>query len=154
MMEKFVLALGKLSAAVVLCLAVVSCEFSSTSESSFSFEIQSGDEEGYVITGEPSQMLDISNDLLDYLQNTHISDADDAQQFEDTIEDVKELLQAVTNTINDRIDQMDPEEKGALIAESELVSEQLEVNNPAIEHEIERIIKEADEIGITLAVDL
>ena len=47
-----------------------------------------------------------------------------------------------------------PEEKGALIAESELVSEQLEVNNPAIEHEIERIIKEADEIGITLAVDL
>ena len=59
------LVLAKLFAAVALCMSVVSCEFSSSSESSFSFEIQNGDDQGYVITGDPSQMLDISNDLLD-----------------------------------------------------------------------------------------
>ena len=56
-----------------------------------------------MITGEPSQMLDISNDLLDYLRAAHINDADDAQEFEDTMEDVKELLQAVSDTINEGI---------------------------------------------------
>ena len=146
--------LAKLSIATLLCMAVVSCEFSSSSESSFSFEIQSDDQEGYEITGEPSQMLEISNDLLEYLKSTHINDEEDAQQFEETIEDAKMLLQAVSDSINARIDQMDPEEKGALIGEATAVSDQLEENNPAIEREIERLVKEAEAQGITLSVDL
>ena len=155
MMEKLVLSLGKLSVAVALCLAVVSCEFSSSSESSFSFEIQNGDDqEGFVITGEPSQLLDISSELLDYLKSAHISDADDAQQFADTMDDVKQLVQAVSDSINARIDQMDPKEKGALMDEVSTVNKQLDVNNPAIEHEIERLENEAKEIGITLDIDL
>ena len=148
------LVLAKLFAAVALCMSVVSCEFSSSSESSFSFEIQNGDDQGYVITGDPSQMLDISNDLLDYLRAAHINDADDAQEFEDTMEDVKELLQAVSDTINARLETMNPEEKGALIDEFTTASDQLEENNPAIEHEIERLVKEAKKQGITLSVDL
>ena len=151
-MKKSVFA--KLSIVAVLCMAVASCEFSSSSESSFSFEIQNGDDQGYVITGEPSQMLDISNDLLDYLRAAHINDADDAQEFEDTMEDVKELLQAVSDTINARLETMNPEEKGALIDEFTTASDQLEENNPAIEHEIERLVKEAKKQGITLSVDL
>ena len=151
-MKKSVFA--KLSIVAVLCMAVASCEFSSSSESSFSFEIQNGDDQGYVITGEPSQMLDISNDLLDYLRAAHINDADDAQEFEDTMEDVKELLQAVSDTINARLEKMNPEEKGALIDEFTTASDQLEENNPAIEHEIERLVKEAKKQGITLSVDL
>ena len=145
---------AKLSIVAVLCMAVASCEFSSSSESSFSFEIQNGDDQGYVITGEPSQMLDISNELLDYLRAAHINDVDDAQEFEDTMEDVKELLQAVSDTINARLEKMNPEEKGALIDEFTTASDQLEENNPAIEHEIERLVKEAREQGITLSVDL
>ena len=151
-MKKSVFA--KLSIVAVLCMAVASCEFSSSSESSFSFEIQNGDDQGYVITGDPSQMLDISNDLLDYLRAAHINDADDAQEFEDTMEDVKELLHAVSDTINARLEKMNPEEKGALIDEFTTASDQLEENNPAIEHEIERLVKEAREQGITLSVDL
>ena len=152
-MKKSILA--KLSIAALLCMAVVSCEFSSSSESSFSFEIQSdNDQEGYEITGDPRQMLDISNDLLEYLKSTHINDEEDAQQFEETIDDVKMLLQAVSDSINARIDQMDPEEKGALISETTAVSDQLEENNPAIEREIERLVKEAEEQGISLSVDL
>ena len=151
-MKKSVFA--KLSIVAVLCMAVASCEFSSSSESSFSFEIQNGDDQGYVITGDPSQMLDISNDLLGYLKSAHINDADDAQEFEDTMEDVKELLQAVSDTINARLEKMNPEEKGALIDEFTTASDQLEENNPAIEHEIERLVKEAREQGITLSVDL
>ena len=151
-MKKSILA--KLSFAALIGVAVVSCEFSSSSESSFSFEVQNGnDQEGYVITGEPSQMLDISNDLLGYLKSAHINDADDAQEFEDTMEDVKELLQAVSDTINARLEKMNPEEKGALIDEFTTASDQLEENNPAIEHEIERLVKEAKEQGITLSVD-
>ena len=145
---------ANLSVAALFCMAVASCEFSSSSESSFSFEIQNGDDQGYVITGEPSQMLDISNDLLGYLKSAHINDADDAQEFEDTMEDVKELLQAVSDSINARLETMDPKEKGALIDEFTTASEQLEENNPAIEHEIERLIKEAKAQGITLSVDL
>ena len=151
-MKKSILA--KLSIAALLCMAVVSCEFSSSSESSFSFEVQSGDQEGYEITGDPRQMLDISNDLLEYLKSTHINDEEDAQQFEETIDDVKMLLQAVSDSINARIDQMDSEEKGALISETTAVSDQLEENNPAIEREIERLVKEAEEQGISLSVDL
>lgn len=151
-MKKSVFA--KISIVAVLYMAVASCEFSSSSESSFSFEIQNGDDQGYVITGEPSQMLDISNDLLDYLRAAHINDADDAQEFEDTMEDVKELLQAVSDTINARLETMNPEEKGALIDEFTTASDQLEENNPAIEHEIERLVKEAKKQGITLSVDL
>ena len=151
-MKKSILA--KLSFAALIGVAVVSCEFSSSSESSFSFEIQNGDDQGYVITGDPSQMLDISNDLLGYLKSAHINDADNAQEFEDTMEDVKELLQAVSDTINARIEKMDPQEKGALIDETNNVSEQLEANNPSIIHEIDRLVKEAKEQGITLAVDL
>ena len=49
---------------------------------------------------------------------------------------------------------MDPQEKGALIDETNNVSEQLEANNPSIIHEIDRLVKEAKEQGITLAVDL
>jgi hypothetical protein len=64
------------------------------------------------------------------------------------------LLQAVSDSINARIDQMDPEEKGALISETTAVSDQLEENNPAIEREIERLVKEAEEQGISLSVDL
>ena len=151
-MKKSILA--KLSFAALIGVAVVSCEFSSSSESSFSFEVQNGnDQEGYVITGEPSQLLDISNDLLGYLKSAHINDADDAQEFEDTMEDVKELLQAVSDTINARLEKMNPEEKGALIDEFTTASDQLEENNPAIEHEIERLVKEAKEQGITLSVD-
>ena len=150
-MKKFVL--GMIVAAVVCMTVATSCEFSSSSESSFSFEIQNGDDQGYVITGEPSQMLDISNDLLGYLKSAHINDADDAQEFEDTMEDVKELLQAVSDTINARLETMNPEEKGALIDEFTTASDQLEENNPAIEHEIERLVKEAKEQGITLSVD-
>ena len=150
-MKKSVFA--KLSIVAVLCMAVASCEFSSSSESSFSFEIQNGDDQGYVITGEPSQMLDISNDLLGYLKSAHINDADDAQEFEDTMEDVKELLQAVSDTINARLEKMNPEEKGALIDEFTTASDRLEENNPAIEQEIERLVKEAKEQGITLSVD-
>ena len=147
--------LAKLSIATLLCMAVVSCQFSSSSESSFSFEVQSGDDqEGYVITGEPIQMLEISNDLLEYLKSMHINDEEDAQQFEETIDDVKLLFQAVSDSINARIDQMDPKEKGALISETTAVSDQLEENNPAIEQEIERLVKEAEEQGITLSVDL
>ena len=147
--------LAKLSIATLLCMAVVSFQFSSSSESSFSFEVQSGDDqEGYVITGEPIQMLEISNDLLEYLKSMHINDEEDAQQFEETIDDVKLLFQAVSDSINARIDQMDPKEKGALISETTAVSDQLEENNPAIEQEIERLVKEAEEQGITLSVDL
>lgn len=49
---------------------------------------------------------------------------------------------------------MDPEEKGTLISETTAVSDQLEKNNPAIEREIERLVKEAEEQGISLSVDL
>ena len=107
-----------------------------------------------MITGEPIQMLEISNDLLEYLKSMHINDEEDAQQFEETIDDVKLLFQAVSDSINARIDQMDPKEKGALISETTAVSDQLEENNPAIEQEIERLVKEAEEQGITLSVDL
>ena len=152
-MKKSVFA--KLSIVAVLCMAVASCEFSSSSESSFSFEIQNGDEqEGYVITGEPSQMLDISNDLLDYLKSAHINNEEDAEDFNNVMADVQELLQAVSDTINARLETMNPKEKGALIAEFTTASDQLEENNPAIEHEIERLVKEAKEQGITLSVDL
>ena len=146
---------AKLSVVVLICVAFVSCEFSSSSESSFSFEVQNGnDQEGYVITGEPSQLLDISNELLGYLKTAHINDADDAQEFEDTMADVKDLLKEASDSINARIEKMDPQEKGALIDETNNVSEQLEANNPSIIHEIDRLVKEAKEQGITLAVDL
>ena len=152
-MKKIVLA--KLFAAAALCMAVVSCQYSSSSESSFSFEIQNGDDqEGYVITGEPSQMLDISNDLLDYLKSAHINNADDAEDFDNVMADVKDLLQAVTDSINARLDTMDRKEKGALLEEFMTASDQLEKNNPAIDHEIQRLVKEAKAQGITLAIDL
>ena len=146
---------AKLSVVAIICVACVSCEFSSSSESSFSFEIQNDDEqEGYEITGDPNQLLDISNDLVAYLKSAHINDEDDAQEFEDTIEDVKQLFQAVSDSINARMETMTPKEKGALIDEVSTVSEQLEENNPEIDQEIVRLVKEAKKIGITLAVDL
>ena len=146
---------AKLSVVVLICVAFVSCEFSSSSESSFSYEIQNDDEqEGYEITGDPNQLLDISNDLVDYLKSAHINDEDDAQEFEDTIEDVKQLLQAVSDSINARMETMTPKEKGALIDQVSTVNEQLEENNPEIDQEIVRLVKEAKKIGITLAVDL
>lgn len=148
------LVLAKLFAAVALCMSVVSCEFSSSSESSFSFEIQNGDDQGYVITGDPSQMLDISNDLLDYLKSAHINDEEDAEDFNNVMADVQELLQAVSDTINARLEKMNPQEKGALLDEFTTASEQLEENNPAIEQEIERLVREAKKQGITLSVDL
>ena len=151
-MKKSVLA--KLSLAALIGVAVVSCEFSSSSESSFSFEIQNGDDQGYVITGEPSQMLDISNDLLGYLKSAHINDEDDAEDFDNTMAYAKELLQAVSDSINARIEEMNPKEKGALIDEVSTISDQMEANNPAITKEIERLVKEAKEQGITLSVDL
>ena len=153
-MKKIALSLGKIFAAAVLCVAVVSCQFSSSSESSVSFEIQDGnDDEGYVITGEPDQMLEISNALLDYLKSAQINDADDAQQFEDTMEDVKELLQAVSDTINARMETMTLKEKSALIKQVSDINDQVEENNPAIEQEIDRLVKEAKEIGITLGIE-
>ena len=151
-MKKSIIA--KLSFAALIGVAVVSCEFSSSSESSFSFEIQNGDDQGYVITGDPSQMLDISNDLLDYLKSAHINNENDAEDFENAINEVKEDLKEVSDSINARIEKMDPQEKGALIDETNNVSEQLEANNPSIIHEIDRLVKEAKEQGITLAVDL
>ena len=151
-MKKSVFA--KLSIVAVLCMAVASCEFSSSSESSFSFEIQNGDDQGYVITGDPSQMLDISNDLLDYLKSAHINDEEDAEDFNNVMADVQELLQAVSDTINARLEKMNPQEKGALLDEFTTASEQLEENNPAIEQEIERLVREAKKQGITLSVDL
>jgi predicted transcriptional regulator len=136
-------------------MSVDSCEFSSSSESSFSFEVQNGDDqEGFVVTGNPSQMLDISNDLLDYLKSAHINNENDAEDFENAINEVKEDLKEVSDSINARIEKMDPQEKGALIDETNNVSEQLEANNPSIIHEIDRLVKEAKEQGITLAVDL
>ena len=151
-MKKSVFA--KLSIVAVLCMAVASCEFSSSSESSFSFEIQNGDDQGYVITGEPSQMLDISNDLLDYLKSAHINNENDAEDFENAINEVKEDLKEVSDSINARIETMSPTEKGALIEKVSTISDQVEKNNPAIMKEIERLTKEAKEQGITLAVDL
>ena len=68
--------------------------------------------------------------------------------------DVQELLQAVSDTINARLEKMNPQEKGALLDEFTTASEQLEENNPAIEQEIERLVREAKKQGITLSVDL
>ena len=152
-MKKSVFA--KLSIVAVLCMAVASCEFSSSSESSFSFEVQNGDDqEGFVVTGDPSQMLDISNDLLDYLKSAHINNENDAEDFENAINEVKEDLKEVSDSINARIETMSPTEKGALIEKVSTISDQVEKNNPAIMKEIERLTKEAKEQGITLAVDL
>ena len=152
-MKKSVFA--KLSIVAVLCMAVASCEFSSSSESSFSFEVQNGDDqEGFVVTGDPSQMLDISNDLLDYLKSAHINNENDAEDFENAINEVKKDLKEVSDSINARIETMSPTEKGALIEKVSTISDQVEKNNPAIMKEIERLTKEAKEQGITLAVDL
>ena len=107
-----------------------------------------------MITGEPSQMLDISNDLLGYLKSAHINDEDDAEDFDNTMAYAKDLLQAVSDSINARIEEMNPKEKGALIDEVSTISDQMEENNPAITKEIERLVKEAKEQGITLSVDL
>ena len=107
-----------------------------------------------MITGDPSQMLDISNDLLDYLKSAHINDEEDAEDFNNVMADVQELLQAVSDTINARLEKMNPQEKGALLDEFTTASEQLEENNPAIEQEIERLVREAKKQGITLSVDL
>ena len=143
------------SLSFLLCMAVGSCEFSSSTEYSVSYDIQNGDDlEGFVITGEPRQMLDISNDLLGYLKSAHINNEDDAEDFDNTMADVKELLQAVSDSINARIEEMNPKEKGALIDGVSTISEQMEANNPAITKEIERLVKEAKEQGITLSVDL
>ena len=153
-MKKIVLSFGKLFAVAVLCMAAVSCQFSSSSETSVSFEVQDGDnQEGYEITGEPDQMLEISNALLDYLKSAHINDADDAQQFEDTMGDVKELLKAVSDSINARMETMTLKEKSTLINQVSNINDQVEEINPAIEREIDRLEKEAEEIGITLDVD-
>ena len=152
-MKKLVLA--KLFVAAALCMSVASCEFSSSSESSFSFEVQNGDDqEGFVVTGDPSQMLDISNDLLDYLKSAHINNENDAEDFENAINEVKEDLKEVSDSINARIETMSPTEKGALIEKVSTISDQVEKNNPAIMKEIERLTKEAKEQGVTLAVDL
>ena len=135
-------------------MAAVGCQFSSSSETTASFEIQDGDdEEGYVITGEPDQLLEISNALLDYLKSAHINDADDAQQFEDTMEDANELLQAVSDSINARMETMNLKEKSALIDQVSLINDQVEENNPAIEQEMERLEKEAEKIGIKIFPD-
>jgi len=135
-------------------MAVVSCKFSSSSETSLSFEINDGnDEEGYQITGDPEQILEVSNAVLDYLKSAHINDADDAQQFEDTMEDVKELLHAVSDSINARMDSMTLKEKSVLISQVADINDKVEENNPAIDREIERLAKEAKEIGIDLNVD-
>ena len=151
-MKKSLFAMSLVAAAI--CMAVGSCEFSSSAEYSVSYEIQNGDDQGYVITGEPSQMLDISNDLLGYLKSAHINDEDDAEDFDNTMAYAKDLLQAVSDSINARIEEMNPKEKGALIDEVSTISDQMEENNPAITKEIERLVKEAKEQGITLSVDL
>ena len=152
-MKKSLFAMSLIAAAI--CMAIGSCEFTSSAEYSVSYEIQKGDDqEGFVITGEPSQMLDISNDLLGYLKSAHINDEDDAEDFDNTMAYAKELLQAVSDSINARIEEMNPKEKGALIDEVSTISDQMEANNPAITKEIERLVKEAKEQGITLSVDL
>lgn len=166
-MEKIVLSLGKLFAAAVLCMAAVSCQSSSTSsssessesssssESSVSFKIQDGDnQKGYVITGEPDQLLEISNALLDYLKSAHINNADDAKQFEETMGDVKELLKAASDIINARMETMTLKEKSALIDQVSNINDKVEANNPIMEREIDRLEKEAKEKGITVGADL
>lgn len=169
-MEKIVLSLGKLFAAVVLCMAAVSCQSSSTSsssessessesssssESSVSFKIQDGDnQKGYVITGEPDQLLEISNALLDYLKSAHINNADDAKQFEETMGDVKELLKAASDTINARMETMTLKEKSALIDQVSNINDKIDEKNPIMEREIDRLEKEAKEKGITVGADL
>ena len=153
-MKKIVLSFGKFFAAAVFCMAAVNCQFSSSSETSVSFEVNDGnDEEGYQITGEPDQLLEISNGLLDYLKSAHINDADDAKQFEDTMGDVKDLLKAVSDSINARMETMTLKEKSELITQVSNINDQVEEINPDIEREIDRLEKEAKEIGITLDVD-
>ena len=153
-MKKLVLSVGKLFAASVFCMVVASCQFSASSESSFSFEVNDGnDEEGYQITGEPDQLLEISDAIMDYLKSAHINDADDAQQFTDAMKEANELLHAASDSINSRMETMTLKEKSVLMNQVSDINDQIEKNNPAFEREIDRLEKEAEEIGITLDLD-
>ena len=135
-------------------MVVASCQFSASSESSFSFEVNDGnDEEGYQITGEPDQLLEISDAIMDYLKSAHINDADDAQQFTDAMKEANELLHAASDSINSRMETMTLKEKSDLISQVSDINDQMEKNNPAFEREIDRLEKEAKEIGITLDLD-
>ena len=152
---KKVLSLAKLSIAAVLCMAIVSCgnKKAEAEQPAESTEVQE-EKQDFVVIGNPDQLLDISSGLLEYLQSAHIKDAKDAEDFKQKIDEVKAQMKEVSDSINAKIAGMTPEEKGELVSEVSAISEKIEANNPPIMKEIERLEKEAKEIGITLDVDL
>ena len=68
--------------------------------------------------------------------------------------DVKELLKAVTDTINARMETMTLKEKSALIDQVSNINDKIDEKNPIMEREIDRLEKEAKEKGITVGADL
>ncbi len=155
-----VLSLVKFLIAFVFCMTIVNCGKKSTVQSAETETAETemaetvDDEDDFVVSGNPEQMLDISNAYLEYLQSVHIENEDDVHDFENTMAEVKEMLAIVSDTLNARLEVMTPEEKGDLIATATIVSEKMEENNPFIMKEIQRLAKEAKLIGLTLPIDL
>ncbi len=151
-------ALVKLSIAFVFCMTIVNCGNKTTAQSAEAAAEEAAEAKGklenFVITDNPDQLLDISNDMLEYLKSAHIESEKDVKDYEEVMADMKELLSAVQDTLNARLEVMNPEEKGDMVAKVTTVSEKMEDINPAIMKELQRLEMEAKKIGITLPIDL
>jgi len=112
------------------------------------------DIENLVITGNPEQLMELDSTLLEYVKSAHINNADDVKEFEKVLAEVKGMMSAVSDTLNARITNMSPEEKGDLVAEVTVISEKVDKNNTTLMKEIQRLEMEAKKIGLTLPIDL
>ncbi len=148
----------KLSMAFVFCMTIVNCGNKNTAQSTEADQKEAAEVKGkldnFVITGEPEQVLEISNEMLEYLKYAHIESEKDAKDYEEAMADIQGLLSAVQDTLNARLEVMNPEEKGDMVAKVTTISEKMEENNPAITKELQRLEMEAKKIGITLPIDL
>ena len=133
-------------AAAAICAVFVCCGNKPAAQAVQATE----QEKAEVLKNEPEDILKISNDFLNLLKASHISNNDDANNFKEKLHQFEDQLSAFTKAINDKIKTMDEKEKEKFVARIEEAEKKIEKNNSQVEKEMDRLDKEAKAIGVEL----
>jgi len=155
-----VTSLVKLSFALVFCITIVNCGNKTTAQPADTETAEADttvtkiDPSNFVVSGEPEQLLEIDKALLDFAKSLHINSKEDVDAWVNALADTKDMMTAVSDTLNAQLEVMTPEEKGDMVARASDVSDKIEENNDILTKELVRLEKEAKKIGLTLPIDL
>lgn len=123
-------------AAFVMSVSITSCGGSSSSE-------ENASEEKIESLSPEDQVLGCMQEMVDIMKSTTIKSAEDAQALKEKMEGVQKKVEEITKTFEEKMKDMSEEDQKKYIEKVTALQEEGQV-------EVERLQKEAEEIGVNL----